>query len=180
MSPIATQPTPQQQQEYAQFMVYESLLKQLSTAKIKAKEQRIYDIAYENQQILQCNTPTFIFQGQRYATKGWERVPNENRSLASELHKEMYDLCKPDDFEAMETLAFIRQYLRNILQTFTSLRTLKRLLPSCLHIALPTDPVYLGTPVEPTEHELLAFQQKHSEHIAALKKYLAFTLIYYG
>ena len=173
--------TPRQANNAIQHHIYQQLLNFLTEAEVQAKNKRIQEIILENQQLLSCNTPTFIYQGIRYALHKFGPVPKENKILDMSFKLEMSKLVDTIDFDVLEKLSIIKQYFRDILLTFSSKQHICKILPAYFHPEI-NKLAYNCFDRFPcvSEDTLLAFQTTHTNSHKMLQEYLAYTLIYYG
>ena len=127
------------------------LLAYLYDEQEKKKKEALDTLAIKNQQLLQCDTPSFvynnIFYGTPFATKANAYV---NRTLHSSLIQQVCEiLCKPS-FDIMAVQAHINHMFSTILTQAQHVDDLRQLLPNAfMHLVRDIDPnvFNIGTPL---------------------------------
>ncbi len=164
-----------------EYLLRSILLKLIDTAnqaKQKQALQAIDLIATLNQQILKAPTPTFIYNGCKYGTIGYEPTPLDNRILHIDLYDKVQEIVSSVTFKEKQEQEILRNYFSDILQFSTVLEIVQKILPTPLHNCLKQlKDIKFLTLYPQTDEQLLAFQQKHTDQDILLKQYLMQNLI---
>jgi len=142
-----------------------------------ALAKALHVIAEENQKLLNCNSPTFMYDGEWWP---YEKVPHPdcNKELHPSLREKVSLLLDNLDFNERDIRAGIESLIGNALATARDGYDLIRLLPQQLNQHRPcidSSVFNIGNPL--TEEEVTAFQEANKENTKFLKKMLITNLL---
>jgi len=171
--------------EHKITVMYRSFVKQYIIDFLEAPiqqwtEKQLERLAIQNQVLLQCSAPVFVYNGVRYTAGNVEREQGENRQLHHSLQGAVLELIQPPAFNDKKRKAALSNYLTKVFQYVNTVVDLFAVLPSQLHIGIGTvDRTIFDTActVNP-KSELMAFKEANKKGASILKEYMAINLIY--
>ena len=159
-----------------QQTIFDKICASKSTYVIK----QIKNIAVRNQQLLNCNTPTFLYKSIRYSADDTNRQPKENHQLHHTLREEVMALVDDGSFETLCNMAILEDYLVYVFQVSNTIQDLLGILPDSLHSIIreiPRDNYDIPPALSPDA--VMAFNTEHVKGTDLIKQYMAYNLIYH-
>ncbi len=152
------------------------LLSQIRAKKEKIKMKALYQIAKENQQLIQgiIITPTFMYEGKWYPAESNYYKPN--KKLHHSLKDRVYKLVHTTSFDDLEMNNFIDNYVGKVLQISQHMDDLFALFPSPMHEILDKiNNFNIGSAMGTAE--VMAFKESNKKAINYLNKFFMVELL---
>lgn len=170
------------QRERSQYLtqILTILLVALHDNQAKFIQNEINKIAIENQQLLQCNTPTFQYRGKWYSeAKNYAYHKGYNTILLPQFHATLERLLYPNQFELEQAKIKIRSYFTELFLFCATVDELEYCTPPSIHglIQPIIDPLAFNTLPEHTLEELSFFKEKLNSQNSALQEHLVAELL---
>lgn len=162
-------PSPREKKETTVYMrqLHTAIMEAVFKPENKAKEDKLWNIAEENQQLLGANSCTFTYKGKWYPT------PNPPRDCNKVLHPSLRGKVQEvieGDFGEKTSRAAISTLIGNLIAEARSPADLYNLLPSRLSTVLPVMDFMKGNPLKPDE--IAHIKEKNKTNLKHLQKLL--------
>lgn len=164
------------------WFIYNKIINLLFEKKKIKQLKAMAEIALENQNITQTNTPTFIFESKWYTYPYNASIPKDtkglNRYLCKECLNKVYDIMKKDSFEEGVLLAKITTYISKIVCHCKTIESVQTLLPPDIALNVPhemKEAYNIGDSL--TEEEVINFKSKNKKNMQALSQFYMVELL---
>ena len=158
--------------------IYNSLVSKIFIDQEEKRFQALELIAQENQKLLNCNTPTFLFDGQWCPYTNIKPSPEWNKELHSSLREKVSKIFYYTDFDDQDIQAGVQSLIINALALARVTEDITRLLPQQLiYYVGYIDPDIFDNGDPLTEEEIAQFHQANTQNLAYLKRMLITQLL---
>lgn len=170
--------SPQQERMQHTRYIYHSLIDRIFADKKEARTKALYLIAQENQKLLNCQTPTFMFDG-HWCPIAWTRAHQSwNRELHPSLRERVSQIFYYTDFDDLDIQAGIQSLIANALAMAKDAGDITRLLPQQItNNLVHVDPEIFNSGSPLSESEVLEFHETNKNNLAYLKRMLITQLL---
>jgi hypothetical protein len=141
------------------------------------RQHKLFELLLENQSLLQCSTPSFVYNHTWYSTQA---IPTGygasatmrkwNREIHEVVLPKVMELLDPEDFENMRKKATISNFFSTILPLINHVDDLKQLVPDFWISKLPPIDAKLFNQADPmTAAEIERLKEETKEGFDHLK-----------
>lgn len=169
---------PEQKRMFYVRALQQRLIHALFADADKKLENAMWAIAQENQTLLRCNTPTFVYDGRWYPVSPPPNPTESNRHLHPDLHGKVHAILSRVDPNDQDIRAGIESLISNVLSAAKHRSDLQRLLPDSVITLLPViDPDIFDVEDPLPEHRIMQIRKANQGNMKFFKRMLMTQLL---